>query len=387
MKVTLTRVLVVLAVASLLGALLYARLAGGPDLVPLLARTLEAGESLGKESKGVHEVLGKDGSVAGYLTVATAPGYGGPLVTATRLDKEGEVVAVVPLSHKETPGFFTAVLQSGYLKQFQGLSAGSPFSLTEDLQGVSGATITSAALARAVRDGAHEAGRNIFGLSVSEPPALAGMGTKEWALIAMLALSALLFSRKWVKLRLPFLVLSVLVMGFWLGAMFAIPQLTALVMGYAPPLRESLHWYILVVGVVGLTVFFGHAWYCYWLCPFGGVQELLSYVGKGMVKPGPGLRKTLGWLRWAVLWAGAMVAFLTLSPGAGGVEPFSTLFLFKGSTLQWMLLLLVLVGAILVPRLWCNYLCPVGAFHTLIDWGRREVKALWRRTRNTKPAA
>lgn len=73
----------------------------------------------------------------------------------------------------------------------------------------------------------------------------------------MLAFSVLLYWRNWTKLRLPFVALSTAAMGFWLGSMFAVPQLTALLPGYFPPLREFLRWYMLVVGVLGLALFFG----------------------------------------------------------------------------------------------------------------------------------
>lgn len=382
------RLLIWLALASLVGVFVYARLlAPGPDLAPLLAQTLQKGEALGNETQaGIWEVTGTGGTMLGYLTVGTAPGYGGPLTVATRLDKAGTLLSVHPVIQKESPGFFGSLIRAGYLKQYQGKAAGDAFQLGTDLDAVTGATVTSRALANAVRDGSHTAGRKLLGLQVTEPPLLAAMGAKEWALVGMLLLSVLLYLGKWTKVRLPFLALSTVVMGFWLGSMFAVPQLTALVMGYLPPLQESLRWYILVVGVLGLTVLIGKSWYCYWLCPFGAVQELLSFVGKGMVQPSPKLRKTLAWVRWAILWASALVAFWTLSPGGGSVEPFATLFLFKGSTEQWLLLLAVLVSAIFVPRFWCNYLCPAGAARDLIDWGRREVLVRWKKGRSAGSA-
>jgi NosR/NirI family transcriptional regulator, nitrous oxide reductase regulator len=379
--------LIWLAVASLLGAFVYARLAPGPDLAPLLARGLNAGERLGAETTSdVWEVTDAGGKVVGFLAVGSASGYGGPLTVATRLDGAGKLVGVYPLTQKESPGFFDTVLRGGYLKQFKGMGAGSAFSVGDDIQGVTGATITSRALAGAVADGSHTAGRKVFGLPVAASPLLAVMGIHEWVLIGMLAMSVVLYLRNWTRLRLPFVAVSTVVMGFWLGSMFAVPQLTSLLLGYQPPLREGLRWYILVVGVLGLTVFLGKAWYCYWLCPFGGAQELLAFVGKGMVQPSPRVRKTFAWVRWAVLWASAMVGFVTMSPGAGSVEPFATLFLLKGSTVQWALLIVVLVCSMFLPRFWCNYLCPAGAARDLIDLGRREVLRRWRVRQNTKAA-
>ncbi|MDF2627528.1 MAG: FMN-binding protein [Symbiobacteriaceae bacterium] len=381
------RLFVWLAVASLLGAFVYARLAPGPDLAPLVARTLQAGERLGKEGpSGIWELTDGGGKMLGYVALGSASGYGGPLTVATRLDPAGKVVSVHPITQKESPGFFDTVIRGGYLKQFHGKSAGNAFAVGQDIQAVTGATITSRALAGAVAGGAHTAGRKLFDLPIADAPLLGVMGIEEWVLIGMLAVSVLLHLRNWTKLRLPFLAISTVVMGFWLGSMFAVPQLTSLFLGYLPPLQESLRWYILVVGVLGLTICFGKAWYCYWLCPFGGAQELLSFVGKGMVQPSPRVRKTFAWVRWVVLWASALVGFITLSPGAGSVEPFATLFLLKGSTMQWALLLTVLVSGMFLPRFWCNYLCPAGAARDLIDLGRREVMRRWKTRRSTRAA-
>lgn len=83
-----------------------------------------------------------------------------------------------------------------------------------------------------------------------------------------------------------------------------------------------------------------------------------------------------------------VVHFVAVSPahGAGSVEPFATLFLFKGSTAQWLLLLTALVSAMFVPRFWCNYLCPAGAARDLIEWGRREVMLRWKKGKGISSA-
>ncbi|MFZ5815136.1 MAG: 4Fe-4S binding protein [Bacillota bacterium] len=373
----LRKSVIAVALLGLLAGLLYARLAPGPDLTPAIMATLETGERLDPGER-YRPIMDASGAHVGFLAVATRPGYGGPLTVAVRLDREGRLVAVTPIDHKETPGFFLSVARSGLLEQFRGLKANAPMQLGADLQGVSGATITSRAIAEAARLGAYEVARTEFGLATPQSKLEITFGLEEWALLGMMLLSLALWKLNLTRLRLPLLALSTVVMGFWLGALFAIPQLTALLMGYAPPLQEAVRWYLLVAGVLILTVTVGHNWYCYWLCPFGAAQELLSLVGGNMIRPSLRLRRALSWIRWALLWLSAMVAFFTLSPGTGSVEPFSTLFLFKGSNLQWVVLLTVLVSAIFVKRIWCNFLCPVGAFREAVDWLRREVMTRWR---------
>jgi electron transport complex protein RnfG len=77
-------------------------------------------------------------------------GYGGPIVLLVGVDtKEGKITGLKVLEHQETPGLGSNVAEAGFLSQFLGKSLESPFRVGEDVQAVSGATISSRAVARA----------------------------------------------------------------------------------------------------------------------------------------------------------------------------------------------------------------------------------------------
>ena len=57
-----------------------------------------------------------------------------------------------------------------------------------------------------------------------------------------------------------------------------------------------------------------------------------------------------------------MIAFLTSNPALVAYEPFATLFGFKGTGVQWYLVSVAVIGSFLIPRFWCRFFCPVGAF-------------------------
>jgi electron transport complex protein RnfG len=90
------------------------------------------------------------GERQGLVFKVASTGYGGPIVLLVGVDtKEGKITGLKVLEHQETPGLGSNVAEAGFLSQFLGKSLESPFRVGEDVQAVSGATISSRAVARA----------------------------------------------------------------------------------------------------------------------------------------------------------------------------------------------------------------------------------------------
>ena len=130
----------------------------------------------------------------------------------------------------------------------------------------------------------------------------------------------------------------------------------------------------LVLGLALLvgTLLVGNA-FCGWICPFGAVQDALSWVRRKLRLPTVvvplRLDSALRWGRFLVL---ALVVFMSYSTAQlwfAGYDPYLTLFglhwLFGSENGDYWIALLILglVGAasLVVDRLWCRYLCPLGA--------------------------
>lgn len=97
--------------------------------------------------------LGKtNGALAGIVVPASASGYGGPMEVFVALDETGSVVCVKVAKHSETPGIGSRATEPGFLTQFKGKQPKDPVTLGKDVQGVSGATISSRAVTSAVKD-------------------------------------------------------------------------------------------------------------------------------------------------------------------------------------------------------------------------------------------
>ena len=90
-----------------------------------------------------------NGEVIGYsFIVATPEGYGGQIKLAVGVTVEGEIAGVDILEMSETPGLGTKAGDEAFLGQFLGREA-EQFRL-EDIDDISGATVTSNAVKNAV---------------------------------------------------------------------------------------------------------------------------------------------------------------------------------------------------------------------------------------------
>ena len=129
---------------------------------------------------------------------------------------------------------------------------------------------------------------------------------------------------------------------------------------------------------------------CGFLCPFGFLQDLLSQLPVMKLSVPKPIDKPLRYLKYAVL-AVLVVLLPTFATNAFGVAPpYFCKYLCPAGTLEggiphllgneqlrtlagalfhWKLgvLIVVLAGAVLIPRFFCRYLCPLGAIYSLFN--------------------
>ncbi len=89
--------------------------------------------------------------IVGYAMAGSATGYGGPLTLMVGTDPAGSIVGVKVIDNRETPNFFQQLANHGYYDQFAGKDYTSQFNLGSDIDGVSGATLSSEAVAQSIR--------------------------------------------------------------------------------------------------------------------------------------------------------------------------------------------------------------------------------------------
>jgi polyferredoxin len=259
------------------------------------------------------------------------------------------------------------VIDHGFMEGFRGKMASDSFEVGHDLDGVSGATLSSEGIANAVRKAAYQISVSELGLTVQEQH----RSLTNVESIIILGLFAAIFigiKRKLNWIRPLVLVASVFVLGFWLNSPIALGNLASLVSGNAPSFMERPFWHLLIIGTLLITLILGRNIYCYWLCPFGAVQEGLHKVLPIFrYKTSPKLERIAQKIRWVLIWLALMTAFIMGNPSRASFEPFSAFFKAQANTGQWFIMILVLIIAVPVYRFWCRFFCPVGAVLDLVS--------------------
>ncbi|HPT82592.1 MAG TPA: RnfABCDGE type electron transport complex subunit D, partial [Limnochordia bacterium] len=131
-----------------------------PSAVPVFSRGqyLPIAELLGAEDYEVVEnngttyylVRDEEGNPLQTVFVAEQGGFNGPIRFLLALDAEHRIAGVRVLEHREDPGLGELATRPAFLEQFVGLDQDSSFSIGAGIQAVTGATISSRALATGV---------------------------------------------------------------------------------------------------------------------------------------------------------------------------------------------------------------------------------------------
>ena len=124
----------------------------------------------------------------------------------------------------------------------------------------------------------------------------------------------------------------------------------------------------LMLALIGLVILSKKS-FCGWACPIGFLGELAGRAGgliwKKRPKVGSSTNNSLKLLRYLVL---AVALFFTYRTGElilRGYDPFYLIFSGFGhgsaGAISIVVLALTVLGAFVVPMLFCRYLCPLGA--------------------------
>ena len=99
----------------------------------------------------------------GVMATIGQQGYDGTILYNLALDAEGKVVGMLIISHSETPGIGDVITTSEFQEQFISKSFEDPLVPGEDVDTVSGATISSAAMVTSVRRVVNVVAENFLG--------------------------------------------------------------------------------------------------------------------------------------------------------------------------------------------------------------------------------
>ena len=111
-------------------------------------------EEVTKGDLTLYKGLDSSGSVVGYALQSSGQGFQSVLKIMVGLDPaKKEVLKVKILNQAETPGLGARIVEKGFKSQFNGKSFSDSFQAKEDIDAISGATISSQAMAEVIEKG------------------------------------------------------------------------------------------------------------------------------------------------------------------------------------------------------------------------------------------
>jgi hypothetical protein len=313
-------------------------------------------------------------------------GYRGWTDTLIAFDPALHVLGVRLRSSQDTREHAEDVSRDRYfLKTWNGKSWDAIARKTPEeagIEGVSGATMTSMAMAEGIMRRLRAADT---ALAIRPPPVR--FTWIDGGLVAIIAIAiALAFKgthgRPW--LRRGFQVLVIAYVGFVAGA----PLAQSLFAGWAQfgaPWRNAPALVLLAAAALVVPWATRKPLYCHHLCPHGAAQELLGRISprRWRVTLPKGFAAGLRWLPPLLLAVVLIVTILGLPMDLAHLEPFDAYSLRVAGVATITIAVVGLIASLFIPMAYCRYGCPTGALLEFIrahgpadHFGRRDVAAL-----------
>jgi hypothetical protein len=367
-------------------AWLYGFFTSDIEILPLVGTVLPDAARIEPDGR-IYVGYDENDEIIGYAASGQAPGYAGPIELLVGINLEGKVIGTSLIQQRESPSFFRLVEDAGLIEQFIGKPVSSNFQIGQDLDAISGATLSAEGVASAAREALRLAARE--GLESPLPPEKKRINF-GWPEISLLGLYTAGYighkirNSTWkTRIRWGTLLSGMVILGFIYTAPFTIAQVIAFLSGYWPDWQSNLYWYFLLGGILFVTTVDAKNPYCSWFCPFGAFQENLAKLTNARLYKPRKLRETFTWIQRGLAFIAVLLGLALRKPGVVSFEPFATLFDVKGSLLQWIFLIIIILASLLMYRPFCNYLCPIDPTVELISETRRWVLEVWKKWKKT----
>ncbi len=386
------RILGVVAFITIILAWIIGAIRSEKDIISELSRIMPNARQLEPLTNGlfVANTESAEQSRNFYLAVNEANGYGGPLKAAVAVDSSGTVFQIAIIDQKETPSYLERALEGKLLQSLLGKKVTAAFEIDKDVDAISGATHSSRGLTDAVRKASHTIGRDILGLEVPQttPPELQ-FGTPETVLLLLFVMGFVgrLRNIKFTKqIQWASLVIGMVFLGFIYQQQLSLTKINSFMLGFIPNWKLDLFWILLIGGILFFITIEKKNPYCQWFCPFGAAQECLGVIGGAKVSKPNQYKNLLRWTQRSLAWLVILLALFFHNPGLTSYEIFGGLFSLTGSTIQHILVVIIVISSLFIKRPWCSYLCPIKPVIDYINLIRDWILELWLKTRQSPGA-
>ncbi len=294
------------------------------------------------------------------------------------------------MQQKETTSWMVKVLGTDFIESLAGKSYMDDFQLKEDVDGVTGATYTSRAIAEAALLGSRAVADKYLGLDVPVKAApVIQFGIPEITLVGLFVVGFIGHKKKFKytkQARWISMLVGMIVLGFIYTRPLTLSDINKFLLGFWPAWQTNLYWYLLIGGMLLVFTVDNKNPYCEWFCPFGAAQECMGAIGGAKPRSVGRNRNFLVWVQRGLAWLAIVLALLFRNPGLTSYEVFGTLFDLNGSGFQFAILGIVLIASLFIRRPWCTYLCPIKPVTDIYRTFRKWILKSWK-TLTTKKAA
>jgi len=314
-----------------------------------------------------------------------AIGYQGPTDAVIGFDAQGTVAGVAVLATFDNEPYVGYVRDDrAFRRVYRGMTFEELAGLDPDntgVEGVSGATMTSQAVARGIvlaarsrRDETAAGGQQSWLGTITrdlDGPRLGALGVIAAGIVtAFTRLRGTWFGR----LALPLAVLAYL--GFGAGALLSQAQAWGWAQAGVP--RGAVVLAALAAAAIVLPATTRKNVYCSHLCAHGAAQQLLVRIAKPKRSVPAWLRPWVAVLPWVLLALAILTAVLHLSLNLVDLEPFDAYLPTVAGTAALAIFAVSLVASAFSPMAYCRHACPTGALLDHLRLNSRSDRFTWR---------
>lgn len=308
------------------------------------------------------------GNLLGYI-LRTSPsadnvsGYAGPTECLVSLEPDAQTVRLVTVRKSYDNESYVEQVASdrGYLKLFAGRTlqtlAGMDFA-KEEIEGVSGSTQTSYAVAESLKRRAEAV--------VNAPVEAKKSWSLSWqdGLIASFVAGGLMLSfsrlRGNARLRLIWQIMLVGCLGLYGGSLLSLSLFTGW-WKHGFPWRSAPGLLLLASAALVIPWVTRRQLYCHHVCPHGAAQSLLGKLFKRKLVVSPRLHGLLTKVPALLLVLALLLMLVIPQLDLTTWEPFDAWSIRATAWASGVIAILGLVASCFIPQAYCHYGCPTGA--------------------------
>jgi Na+-translocating ferredoxin:NAD+ oxidoreductase RnfG subunit len=320
-------------------------------------------------------VLGKVGRTSPYSDQII--GYQGPVDTLLAFDQNSSLQGMRIRSSFENQPYADYPNDDAYFESlFTGKTIAelADMNLTEEeVEGVSGATMTSIAMAEGIVKTAGDWDRESVSVKDSAKPLIYWKARDYGSLGVILFAGFVAFTRrgKTKFFRITLQILLVCYLGLVNGDILS----QALFAGWAQngiPWQRAPILALLSLAALIIPMATGKSFYCHQLCPHGAAQQWMRKLKKKPIHIPRALDNILKCVPVALLFFVVFLAFSSSTHTVAILEPFDAYVWEVAGAIAIAIALISLLVSAFVPMAYCRYGCPTGAMLKLFEFGKND---------------